>query len=214
MEKTTPPLSHWNKHARQWAYVKAPLRPSKEDIVSIQQALDRHFPNRTSLDALLLGVTPELASNGWLPAFKLLAVDNTLAMIQGVWPKDNEHRHAICGDWLQLPVRDACMDVALIDGGLPAIPFPDAYRVLGTQLRRVLKPGGLFVTRIFARPENAETVGDVLAALQNREIGNFHVFKWRLAMALQGDDAVTVSDWTKYGATTTSSLGNTPGWRR
>jgi len=191
MAETTSSFSHWNKHARQWQHVKAPLRPCAEDLALIVEALARHFPDRATLNGLLLGVTPELAENRWAHVLRLVAVDNTLAMIQGVWPKDDEHRHAICGDWLQLPLNDASMDVALIDGGLPAMSFPDAYRQLATQLHRVLKPGGLFVTRIFARPENAETVGNVLAALQSRQIGNFHILKWRLAMALQGDDAST-----------------------
>ncbi len=202
MAQSTPPFSHWNKHAQQWRYVKAPLRPCAEDIALIEQTLARHFPPQTTLNALMLGVTPELAANRWRPALKLVAVDNTLAMINSVWPKDDAHRNALCGNWLQLPVQDACMDLALIDGGLPAISFPHAHRKLATQLHRVLKPGGLFVARIFARPANTESVDDVLAATHGRQIGNFHVFKWRLAMALQGENSskgVRVDDvWQTY----------------
>jgi hypothetical protein len=94
------------------------------------------------------------------------------------------------------------MDLALIDGGLPAITFPEAHRELAAQLHRVLKPDGMFVARIFARPETTETVDDVFAALHDRLIGNFHLFKWRLAMALQGEHAskgVRVDDvWRSY----------------
>ena len=182
-------FSHWNKHAQQWRYVKAPLRPCAEDIALIERALAENFPTETTLDALMLGVTPELAANSWMPALNLVAVDNTLAMIQSVWPENDAHRTVLCGNWLQLPLHDACMNLAMIDGGLPAISFPDAHQKLAMELRRVLKPGGLFVARIFARPDNTESVDDVLTAAHDRQIGNFHIFKWRLAMALQDGNA-------------------------
>ncbi len=189
MAQLTPQLSHWNKHAQHWRYVKAPLRPCPEDIALFGRALAECFPTQTILDALMLGVTPELASAHWTPPLNLIAVDNTLAMIQSVWPGNDAHRTALCGNWLQLPLRAACMDLAMIDGGLPAILFPDAHRKLALELRRVLKPGGVFMARIFARPLITESIDDVLSAVQARQIGSFAVFKWRLAMALQGDDA-------------------------
>ena len=218
MAQATASFSHWNKHAQQWRYIKAPLRPCAEDIALIEQALAQHFPTHTTLDALMLGVTPELAANRWMPALNLVAVDNTLAMIQRVWPKNAAHRKALCGNWLQLPVRDACMDLVLIDGALPAILFPDAHRKAATELHRVLKPGGLFVARIFARPDNTESVADVLAALHRRQIGNFHIFKFRLAMALQGENVnrgVRVDDvWRSYDKHfgQPARLGELTGW--
>lgn len=189
MAQSTARFSHWNKHAQQWRYVKAPLRPCAEDIALIEQALAEQFPKQAMLDALMLGVTPELAAKSWVPALNLVAVDNTLAMIQSVWPKNDAHRTVLCGNWLQLPLHDACMNLAMIDGGLPAISFPDAHRKLALELRRVLKPGGVFISRIFARPLDTESIDDVLSAVQARQIGSFAVFKWRLAMALQGDNA-------------------------
>jgi len=202
MMRSVPPLTHWSRHAQQWRHVKAPLRPCAEDIALIEQALARHFPVRPTLAALLMGVTPELAAHRWTPALNLVAIDNTPAMIRSVWPGNAAHRTVLCGDWLRLPFRDACMDLALIDGGLLAIPFPHAHRDLATQLHRILKPGGLFVARIFARPDRTETVDEVLAAVQERKIGSFHAFKWRLAMSLQGEESdrgVRVDDiWRCY----------------
>jgi SAM-dependent methyltransferase len=188
MVQPTSPPSHWLKHAQQWGSVKSPLRPCPEDLTLIEQAIARQFPARTELAGLMLGVTPELGARRWKPALDLLAVDNTLQMIRKVWPGDTRRRAVACGDWLRLPVRDACMDVALIDGGLPAISFPDAHRRLATELHRVLKRGGRFVARVFARPERTEQVDDVLTAVRERKIGSFHAFKWRLAMSLQGEN--------------------------
>ena len=180
--------SIWGRYARQWRFLKAPLSPCAEDIALREQAIARHFAARSSLSALLLGVTPKLATKRWKPALTIFAVDNTMAMIHSVWPGNNPRRRVICGDWVQLPLREACMDVALIDGGLPAISFPLAHAALAKELNRVLKPDGLFIARIFARPENTETVDAVLAAARAGKIGGFHAFKWRLAMSLQGED--------------------------
>ena len=191
MTPSMPRSSHWNKHAQHWRYVKAPLRPCAEDMGLFQQTLSECFPTRTALDALMLGVTPELAANRWNPTLNLVAVDNTLAMIQSVWPSNDAHRTVTCGNWLRLPVGDGRMNVAMIDGGLPAISFPDAHRRLAMELHRILKPGGLFMARIFARPDLTESVEDVFTAARGGQIGNFHVFKFRMAMALQGEDPAT-----------------------
>jgi SAM-dependent methyltransferase len=188
MAQSTPQLSHWNKHAQHWRHVKAPLRPCPEDTALFEQVLLEYFPTQKMLDALMLGVTPELAAKRWEPALNLIAVDNTLAMIRGVWPKTDADRSVVCGNWLHLPVRDSRMDVAMIDGGLPAISFPEAHQKLAKELHRVLKPGGVFMARIFARPDLTESLDDVLIAVHGRRIGNFHVFKFRIAMALQGEN--------------------------
>ena len=180
--------SQWDRHVRQWSLLKAPLAPCAEDIRLIEDALAWRFADRDSLDALMLGVTPAVASHDWRPTLNMLAVDITMVMIQRVWPGNDARRRVICGDWLRLPLRDGCFDLALIDGGLPALTFPDAHQELATELYRVLRPGGEFIARIFARPDTSESVDDVLAALNDGKIGNFHVFKWRLAMALQGDN--------------------------
>jgi hypothetical protein len=44
------------------------------------------------------------------------------------------------------------------------------------------------MARIFARPSDTESIEDVLAAVHAGRIGSFAVFKWRVAMALQGED--------------------------
>lgn len=188
MTQSMPRSSHWTKHAQHWRHVKAPLRPCPEDMALFQRTLSEYFPSGMALRALMLGVTPELAANRWKPALNLVAVDSSLAMIRSVWPKNDAHRSIVCGNWLHLPVQDGRMNLAMIDGGLPAISFPDAHRRLAMELHRILKRGGLFMARIFARPDRAESVDDVLAAVHARRIGNFHVFKFRLAMALQGED--------------------------
>jgi SAM-dependent methyltransferase len=136
----------------------------------------------------LLGVTPELACCAWDPPLELVAVDRSAAMIAAVWPGDTPARRAVCGDWFDLPFEPATIDVAMGDGCFSLLDYPGGYRQLGRSLARVVAGGGLFCIRLFCRPERAELPDAVFEDLFARRIANFHAFKWRLAMALHGDD--------------------------
>ena len=61
---------------------------------------------------------------------------------------------------------------------------------------RVLRPGGLFSHRFFLRPEKGEKTDSVFDELRAGRIGNFHIFKWRLAMSMHGaiEDGVRLGD--------------------
>ena len=79
-----------DKRADWYALVQPPLRPSPEELRLIRQAMDRHVLKRPTgpWRALLLGVTPGLATLDWPDSTKLLAADYSLATIEGVWPRD------------------------------------------------------------------------------------------------------------------------------
>jgi SAM-dependent methyltransferase len=119
---------------------------------------------------------------------ELLAVDQSQAMIDAVWPGDTERRRARVGDWFALSLADGSVAIALGDGCFSLLDFPRGYLRFAASVARVLAPGGLFSIRLFCRPPAPESPDAVFAALEARRIGNFHAFKWRLAMALQGDD--------------------------
>ncbi len=146
-------------------------------------ALDAVTPRH----GLLLGVTPEIADIAWQPPLRLVAVDKSEGMVKAVWPGDTSTRRALVGDWLTLELPETPFDLAVGDGIFSIFAFPDGYARLATALARSLKPGGLFSVRLFCRPEPAESLDAVFGALFAGAIGNFNVFKWRLAMALQGD---------------------------
>ena len=137
--------------------------------------------------ALLLGVTPEIADIAWDPPLQLLAIDRSAAMIQSIWPGDTARRGARVGDWLTLAPPNGGFELIIGDGVLTLFEYPEGYAVLGAALSRLLRPGGLLAVRVFCRVEPSETVSDVMLALWTGRIGSFHAFKWRLAMALQGD---------------------------
>lgn len=182
--------SHWNAYAARFRHVGPPLRPGAADVSHLRDAVSRHAPrDMVSGQALLLGVTPEIADIAWDPPLQLLAIDQSAGMIQGIWPGDTARRRARVGDWLTLaPPSDVRgFELVVGDGVLTLFEYPAGYAVLGAALARLLRPGGLLAVRLFCRVEPSESVSDVMQALWAGRIGNFHAFKWRLAMALQGD---------------------------
>lgn len=174
-EPAIPGQDHWRQHARQWSHIGSPLRPADEDVQLMRDLLGPD-PGR----GLLLGVTPELTAL----SDEMVAVDRDAAMIDRVWrPRGGGHM-AMQADWLTLPLAGQPFDFAAGDGSLNVLSHGDEYRRLFEQMRRQLRPGGMLVLRVFCAPPDAETPEQVRDAALRREIGSFHAFKWRLAMAL------------------------------
>jgi SAM-dependent methyltransferase len=139
------------------------------------------------LRALILGVTPELATLPWPADTTLLAVDRSPDMIRAVWPSAGlpAGATAICGDWRSLPLGAGAVDLLAGDGASVVLAYPDELRALSAEARRVLAADGRLVLRAFVQPEAREDLAAVGAALRAGHLGSFHAFKWRLAMALQ-----------------------------
>jgi SAM-dependent methyltransferase len=195
--------AHWDAHAARWSLIGAPLRPAPEDIEYLRTSVARlgRVSAASAASALLLGVTPEIAQLAWQPPHRLIAVDKSEGMVNAVWPGDTETRRAIVGDWLALELPEAPFDLVVGDGIFSLFDFPEGYARLATALGRIVKPGGLLSVRLFCRPEPSESLEQVFRALFGGAIGNFHVFKWRLAMALQGDESrgVRLADiWSAF----------------
>lgn len=180
--------NHWNQHALQWSLIGPPLRPAPDDIRLLEQTVaDWHVHTKTAAPrALLCGVTPEVARMCWPDGTWLTAVDRSLPMIAGVWPAETAPGAAVCGDWFALPLADASQHLLVGDGCYSLLTGRAQYAAFAAELRRVANAGGLLAMRYFLRPDRAETIGSVIDDLWRRRIGNFHVFKWRLAMALHG----------------------------
>lgn len=199
--------AHWRRFAERFALLDSPLRPCAEDIRIIEEMLAAEpevFGAGSKKRVWLLGVTPEIATARWPLEVELIAVERVQAMIEFVWPGDTDRRKAICADWLDVPLPDQSVDLAIGDGCLTAVGFPDDLSRLLASVHRCLRPGGYLLMRLFCRPDVAETPDSVIAELQSGAIGGFHAFKWRLAMALQGKDNasdVAVDDiWRAWNA--------------
>jgi SAM-dependent methyltransferase len=184
-------LTFWDGYSQKWAHFGSPLRPTAQDVELFERLVADHRGSARSpaVRAVLLGVTPEIAMMRWPSNTKLLAIDHNMAMIRNVWPGDKiPGGKAVCAGWATMPVADRACEVVIGDGCFCLLPsYPDDYSAVFREIRRVLKPDGTLVARVYIRPPVAERVEDVFEDLRQRRIGSFHVFKQRLKMAVQGD---------------------------
>ena len=138
----------------------------------------RHAISSLPGRVLLLGVTPELAVLGR----ELVAVDNSPAMLEHVWPGDTDSRRAVLADWADLPFNDSEFDAVIGDGSLNSAP-EQVEQVLG-EAKRVLSTTGRAVFRLFCSPEEPEPLQSIQEDVLGGWTGNVHALKWRIAMSL------------------------------
>lgn len=121
--------------------------------------------------ALILGATPELLTLDWHPAPTAVPLEA----------------------WRDVPLPPASCDIALCDGGMRLLPYPEEQFALLERLHRALAPGGRAVFRLFARSPVNETAADVLRALIDGRIPDPPRLRLRLWSALQQDPRQGIS---------------------
>lgn len=191
--------SYWDLLAGQFQHQQSPLRPCAEDTRLVHEIIHgwyrRHFPSR--VNALLFGVTPEIANLSWPTNTFLLAVEKSQVMIDIVWPGNIPgQRQVVCGNWFDVKIKKHSLDLIFGDGFLTGLPYPRQYVEMAGIISRWLQPGGLLVARLFVRPEKKETMDAIMTDLAASRIARFDILKWRLAMAIQetAEQGVRVDD--------------------
>ncbi len=182
-------MEHWDNQARQWALVGEPLKPSQAELQNSYSWIHEHAQLQNDyLTALVLGVTPEIINLSWPAQTRLIAVDYNETMIKSVLPKKTATLAPIglLANWLQLPLPSSSVDIVIGDGCYSQVRWKD-YEALTQEIRRVLKPNGIFIIRFFTKPENIDPVESIYRDVFSGEIASFHAFKFRLAIALQSD---------------------------
>ncbi len=180
----------WEWLASVWHLRRPPARPAPEDIALVERRVEDALAGRPAPRALLLGVTPEIATMRWPAGTRLLAVDASEAMIRKVWPAESApHATAVRGDWAVMPVRDGVFDLVVGDASLSFQPYPEPFGGAVREVRRVLRRDGALVTRVYTRPETREPLDAIFADLRAGRIGGLEHLWWRLYTALHGDRA-------------------------
>ena len=208
--------------AHQWHLYGPPLRPCAADIRAMEDAVRRFADHRgRPLNALLWGVTPEIATMSWPAATQLLALDKSRPMIDLVWPGDVAgFRRALQRDWFDYRCdADERHDVVIGDGNFAPLDFPESYRALAAAASASLTDAGIVISRFWVRPPKRETPEAVFEDMRANRIRSFHAFKFRLAMALQenAETGVAVSEvlaaWKRARVDMEPLLAMT-GWQR
>ena len=183
-------LKVWENWAGRWTKIQPPARPIAEEITAFEAFADAACAGagRRAPRALLLGVTPEIATMRWPTGTRLLALDLSPAMIRHLWPREAA-RDAVVGraDWRAMPIRDQSYDLAIGDGVLLWQRYPDDFHALAGELRRVLRDDGALILRLFSKPERHDPLDVIFDDLRRGRIPNSAVAHLRLGMALRRD---------------------------
>jgi SAM-dependent methyltransferase len=149
----------WKGIANMWNnYFTVPSRISKQEVnqykqwlKEIRQLADK---NKKPLSALVLGATPELRDALSEFGYEISSIDINkdmfLAMDQLLKSKDSKEKIVI-GNWLENNLPSDSFDVILGDAVLPNIPWSQRIKLL-KEVKRLLKPNGIFLTRAFCVP--------------------------------------------------------------
>ncbi|MFO0990546.1 MAG: methyltransferase type 11 [Hyphomicrobiales bacterium] len=175
--------NHWQTYHRRWSGLEAPLRPNAEIRASIVDLV-----GDKSRRILLLGVTPELG----LSFENVVALDKSATMIANIWPGDSATRRAIEADWLEFDGSLGKFTAVIGDGSFNTLTYPDEVRRVLLSVREYLEPGGRFVCRLYARPDQPWSWDELVAEAEAPAKTNFHAFKWKLAMRIAGDIGASV----------------------
>jgi len=202
-----------------WSRLGPPLRPSAPDLDIFQWAIDQQAKRITSprWQAMLQGVTPEIAALNWPENCELIAVDRASEMIGGVWPGDTASRRAVCADWFDFLPATRGFEVIVGDGNFNTLRLADEFPLLTQLIHDALVPGGVFCVRFLTTPKTQETISDVVRTAHAGQVSSFHGFKVRLLMAAQSSpgSGVIVGDVWKLWESAhidTRALHASTGW--
>ncbi len=178
----------WSSLLQHWSALGPPLRPSEVDLDFTRNCGNRLLDTIATHDAtaLVLGVTPELCELGLARVRRVIAVDQSAAMIGAIWPGPANRDHsALQADWSKIPLESESVDLALSDGSFTPLRYPDEHESVFAELHRLLRPRACVIMRCFVQGAIRETETCLSSDLRAARIRSFHTFKWRLAMALQ-----------------------------
>jgi SAM-dependent methyltransferase len=181
-------LSYWESgHAGPVRPMASPIVPTAEDIGFVEQSV-RNAARSRGVEALLLGMTRGIATMRWPAGSSLVAVEWSATMIQRFWSSNGmpASSNVVRADWRELPLRPSSRDVVVGDGCYSVLATLRDAGLLNAEVRRVLRPGGLFCMRCFTRPRGL-TVGRVFDELRAGRIASVFLLQWLLAMAVHGE---------------------------
>jgi hypothetical protein len=180
-------MSTWPKHSAAWNSIGPPMRPSQQVIDLFQ---DLAGPEQT----MMMGVTPEFH-----PAFEyMIAVDRDEGMIDKVWLGDTKTKRVIHSNWMDMIWPEDNFSSIIGDCALPMLTTLDRMTEFQQRCYKWLKPGGVFVQRLFERPNEDYTWDQLVDMVSKPADINFHAFKWVACMSLAAEVGYKISDPIRF----------------
>lgn len=195
-------LAYWESRSTRWR-VSTPISPGAEDVRFYEANAARRAGEELELRALLLGVTPAIATMRWPAGARLFALDWSEGMLRNVFPHASLDSFALRlrGDWREMPLADHCVDLVLGDGCYSTFPTLEGPELMNREVARVLRPGGSFCLRCHRRLDDTAPMEQLFGRLLAGEFRDLDMFRWQLAMSLHGDsqDGVCLGDvWNAW----------------
>ena len=164
----------WKEIANDWnTYFTPPSRISPQEIQKYREWLKKINENREPLKGLVLGVTPELRDALTEFGYCTYSIDINLEMIlamNDLLKNKNPNETLIKANWLDNPLANGYFDVIVGDAVLPNIPWDKRLHFL-SEVKRLLKPDGCFITRAFYVPDKKSfaNVEEILEHFSKKE---------------------------------------------
>jgi SAM-dependent methyltransferase len=185
--------SYWDSIQELFGQMKWPMRPDESEIAQLSQWFDAsrrqlRLGAGESAQVLLLGVTAEIVQMPWPDDTHLTAVDNSDVSIRAFWPGDElPQRRVIKARWEEMPFAPQSFHFVLGDCVFNSQRYPDDCRSLASRISQLLKPGGCLFVRVFTQSDPKEDTADILSALREGKIADYHELRFRLLSSMQAD---------------------------
>ena len=166
IEKTAAP---WKIIADMWnTYFTPPSRVSRDEALKYKEWLSKF-----NGEALVLGVTPEIRKSLAELSYNVTCIDINKEMIlamNSVLETKDLNESIINENWLDNSLKDNSFDIVLGDAVLPNVSWEEREELI-LEVKRVLKPKGLFITRAFCVPKkkSPKDVDELLKKFSTKE---------------------------------------------
>lgn len=177
----------WQQIAYDWNnYFTPPSRISPEEVKKYRQWLKKNNKDKKPLKTLVLGATPELRDALFDFGYQVYSIDINLDMflaMNDLLKNKNPNEVLIKGNWLNNPLSDHYFDVVVGDAVLPNLPWEKRLDLL-KEVKRLLKDGGIFLTRAFCAPKK-KTFKNVKEILEHFSTKRQFIMQNSLEMVLE-----------------------------
>lgn len=163
----------WKEIAYMWNnYFTSPSRISKGELDQYRKWLEEINPSKKPMKGLVLGATPELRDTLFDLGYQVYSIDINLDMflaMDDLLKSKNPNEVLIKSNWLDNPLQNHFFDVVVGDAVLPNIPWDERAHLL-SEVKRILKPNGVFLTRAFCVPNKKQfsNVDEILEHFSNK----------------------------------------------
>ena len=162
----------WKQIANMWnSYFTSPSRVSQDEAKKYKEWLNEIKKGR--MKALVLGVTPEIRESLTELNYETTCIDINKEMIlamDSVLKVKNPNEVVVNEDWLKNSLEDNDFDVVIGDCVLSNVQWEERDKLL-IEVKRVLKPNGIFITRFFSMPKEKpfKTINELLERFSKKE---------------------------------------------